>query len=86
MCGGKALDEQFDEVFAAEHVVARAGAHFHDASVHVEQGNVEGAAAEVEDEEFLVVAALMQAVSHRGGGRFIEQALHVHSLDRKSVV
>ena len=75
--GGKALDEQFGEIFAAEHVVARAGAHFHDASVHVEQGDVEGAAAEVKHEEFLVVAALVQAVGHCRRGRFVEQTLHV---------
>ena len=75
----KAPDEQFGEVFAAEHVVARTRPHFHDAAEHIKQGDVEGAAAEVKDEEFAVAIALVQAVGHRRSGGFVEQAAHVQS-------
>ncbi|EHM53680.1 hypothetical protein HMPREF9080_01650 [Cardiobacterium valvarum F0432] len=79
MCTAKAPDEQFGEVFAAEHVVARTRPHFHDAAEHIKQGDVEGAAAEVKDEEFACVFALVQAVGHCGGGRFVQEAAHVQS-------
>ena len=79
MCAAKAPDEQFGKVFAAEHVIARTRPHFHDAAEHIEQGDVEGATAEVKDEEFAVAIALVQAVGHCRSGGFVEQAAHVQS-------
>ena len=79
MCAAKAPDEQFGEIFAAEHVVARTRPHFHDAAEHIKQGDVEGAAPEVKDEEFAVAIALVQAVGHRRSGGFVEKAAHVQS-------
>ena len=79
MCTAKAPDEQLGEVFAAKHVVTRTRPHFHDAAEHIKQGDVEGATAEVKDEEFAIAIALVQAVGHRSSGGFVEQAAHVQS-------
>lgn len=81
--GGVALavDEVFEqqgvEVFAAEEVVAGAGAHFHDPVEQLDDRHVEGAAAEVEDQERGFLVALVQAVGEGRGSRFVDQFVDV---------
>ena len=48
---------------------------------HFEQGHVERAAAEVEDEDELVLLALVEAVRQGGGGGLVDDAQHVEARD-----
>ncbi|MOA35607.1 NAD-specific glutamate dehydrogenase [compost metagenome] len=69
------LQQRGSEVFAAEKVVAGGGVHFDQWQRVFQYRDVEGAAAQIEDQrafEFL----FMQPVSHRGGGRLVDQACH----------
>ena len=47
----------------------------------LEQGDVEGAAAQVEDEDELVLLALVQAVGQGRGGGLVDDAVHGQSGD-----
>ena len=69
------LQQRGREVFAAEKVVAGGGVHFDQRQSVFQHRDVEGAAAQIEDQrafEFLLV----QPVSHGSGGRFVDQACH----------
>ena len=73
-------------VVAAEAVVAGGGAHLDGGEVvlvlgDLEQGHVEGAAAQVEDQDELVLLALLQAVGQRGRGGLVDDALDVQARD-----
>jgi hypothetical protein len=72
-----ALEEQVDqaihEVLAAQEVVACRGAHFHHALVELEDGDVEGAAAQGEYQEARLSAHPVHAVGQRRGSGFVEQ-------------
>jgi hypothetical protein len=67
--GLEAVDEPVDDllvpVVAAEVVVTAGGLDLDDALADLEEGHVEGAAAEVEDEDRLVLLALVEAVGER---------------------
>jgi hypothetical protein len=62
-------------------VVARGGADLDDAVADLEQRDVERAAAEVEDQDGLFLAALVEAVGQRGRGGLVDDAQHVEAGD-----
>ena len=71
-------NESIVEVFAAEMRVAGGGLNFEDAAVDVEDGDVEGAAAQVEDEDVLVaVGFLVESVGDGGGRGFVDDSRDV---------
>ena len=57
-----------------------------DAVGEVEQGDVEGAATEVEDEDLLVDVLLVEAVGESGGSRLVDDALDVEAGDLAGVL
>jgi hypothetical protein len=67
------LHEGAIEVVAAEEGVAVGGQHLEDAVGDAQDRAVEGAAAEVVDGDG-AVAALVQAIGERGGGRLVDDA------------
>ena len=79
------LDDALVPVVAAEAVVTGGRAHLDGGEVvvlaHLEQGDVEGSATEVEDEDELVFLALVEAVGERGRGRLVDDAQHVEARD-----
>ena len=74
------LDDAGVPVVATEVVVTGGGLDLDDALADLEQGHVERAATEVEDEDRLVVA-LVEAVGQRGRGRLVDDAAHVEARD-----
>ncbi len=60
-------------------VVTVGGLHLDDAVADLQEGHVEGAATEVEDEDRLVV--LVEPVRQRGGGRLVDDAQDVQARD-----
>ena len=73
-------------VVAAEVVVAVGGENLHDAVGEGEQGHVEGAAAEVEDQDLLVDALLVEAVGKGRGRGLVDDALDVEAGDLAGVL
>ena len=68
------------EVLAAEKGVAVGRLHLEDALTDLEDGDVEGPAAEVEDRDLLVLL-LLETVRQRGCGGLVDDAQHVQSGD-----
>jgi hypothetical protein len=68
-------------VVATELGVARGGLDLEDAVADLEHRDVEGAAAEVEDQDGLVGVLLVQAVGQGGGGRLVDDAQHLEPGD-----
>src|SRR5208337_2427201 len=77
-------DEQIVNVVAAKVGVAVGGDHFEDPLVQLENGNVEGAAAEIVHSNGSVLL-LVQTVGERGGGRLVHQAQDFQSRDAAGV-
>ena len=79
------LDEPVDDplvpVVAAEVGVAGGRLHLEDALADLEDRDVEGAAAEVEDEDRLVGAFLVEAVGEGGCRRLVDDAQHLEAGD-----
>ena len=73
------------EVVAAERRVAAGGLHLEDAVHQLEDGDVEGAAAEVIDREG-ALAALVEAVGERRRGGLVEQAQHLEAREPARVL
>ena len=73
------------EVIAAQPVVARRGQHFDHFVVDVQNGHVEGAAAQIVHHDALG-AALVHAVGQGRGGRLVDDAQHVQSGDAARVL
>ena len=89
------LDEPVDNplvpVVAAELVVAGGGAHLDGGEsvvvlAHLEEGDVEGSAAEIEDEDQLVLLALFKTVGEGRGGGLVDDALNVEPGDLARVL
>ena len=79
------VDEPADDplvpVVATEVVVAVGGLDLDDALADLQQGHVERAAAEVEDEDGLLLLALVEAVGERGRGGLVDDAQDVEARD-----
>ena len=60
--------------------------YLEDAIVNREEGDVKGAAAEVEDEDGLLARLLVEAVRDRRSGRLVDDAQHVQPADAASVL
>ena len=83
--GHHPVDDGLVEVVAAEVRVAVGGLDLEDAVAEVEDGDVEGAAAEVEHEDGLVVL-LVEPVGERGGRRLVDDALDLEAGDLAGVL
>ena len=75
--GDDPLDDALVEVVTAQMRVAVGGFHLDDAFAHLENGDIEGAAAEIVDGDRLVLL-LVEAVRQSGGGRLVDDA---HDLE-----
>ena len=82
---GEVVDDALVEVLAAEEGVAVGRFDLEDAVADLEDRNVEGAAAQVEDRDLLVLL-LVQAVGQRGRGRLVDDAQHVEPGDAAGVL
>ena len=78
------LDDLVVEVVPAEMVVAVAGDHLHHAFLDPHDGDVEGAAAEVVDEDALALV-LPRLVDQRRSGGLVDDACHLQSGDLASL-
>ena len=85
---GQPVDDALVEVLAAQEGVAVGGLDLEDALVELEDGDVEGAAAEVVDRDLLALAGLLlvDAVGQRGRGRLVDDAQHVEAGDAAGVL
>jgi hypothetical protein len=82
----KVVHDAVVKVFAAEVGVARRGDDFKDAVVDREHGDVESAAAQVENEDVVFPAFLVEAVRDGGGGGLVDDAHDVEPRDRARVL
>ena len=80
------VDDRLVEVVAAQVVVTRGGLDLEDAVADLEHRHVERAASEVEDEDRLVRALLVEAVGQRRGGGLVDDALDVEAGDLAGVL
>ena len=83
---GKPVDDALVPVVAAEVVVAVGGENLDDAVGEVEQRHVEGATAEVEDEDLLVDVLLVETVGESGCRGLVDDALDVEAGDLAGVL
>ena len=85
MAGAELVHEPVDDplvpVVATEVVVTAGGLDLDDALADLEQGHVERATAEVEDQDRLLLLALVQSVGEGSGGRLVDDAEHVEPRD-----
>ncbi len=73
------------KVVAAEAVVAGSGQHFNDAVADLEDGHIEGAAAQVVDHD-LLVGLFIHAVGQGSRGRLVDDALDIEAGDLAGVL
>ena len=83
---GHPVDDRLVEVVAAEVVVAGGRLDLEDAVAELEHRHVERAAAEVEDEDRLVGAFLVEPVRECGRGRLVDDAEDVEAGDLAGVL
>ena len=74
----QALQQKVVKIIAAELIIAVAGEHFGDVAFHDDDGDVEGAAAEVVDHG-RVARGIPEAISQAGGGGLIKNAHHLQA-------
>ena len=84
--GDQPLDDRFVPVVAAEVVVAGGRLDLEDAVADFQHRDVEGAAAEVEDEDRLVGLLFVEPVGQRGRGRLVDDPLHLEPGDLAGVL
>ena len=82
---GQIVDQPHVEVFAAQERVAVGGLHLEHAVADFENGNIEGAAAEVVDRDGAGLL-LVEAVGERGRGRLVDDAQHFEAGDLAGVL
>jgi len=82
---GQPVDDAHVKVFAAEEGVAVGRFNLKNAVANLEDGHVEGAAAEVEDRDFFL-AFLIQAISQGGCGRLVDDPQYIESGDLAPVL
>ena len=80
-CDDQPVDDALVPVVATEVVVAGGRLDLHDAVADLQQGHVERAAAEVEDEDPLLLVGLVQAVGQGGRGGLVDDARDVEARD-----
>ena len=78
--GGHPVHDTLVEVIAAQAVVAGGGQHLDDAVIDVQDGYVEGAAAQVVDHDLLGLL-LVHAVGQGRGGGLVDDPLHIQAGD-----
>jgi hypothetical protein len=84
---GKVVDEAVVDVFAAKVGVAAGGLDLEDALLHGEEGDIEGAAAKVDDEDLLLVLdGLVQAVGNSSRGGLVDDTEDLEAGDGASVL
>ena len=81
---GQPIDQPLVEIVAAQMCVAGRRADLEDAIAHVEDRDVERAAAEIEDQDGLVFL-LVEPVGERGGRRLVDDPQHVQPGDLAGV-
>ena len=79
------LHDALVEVVAAQAVVAGGGQDLDDAVVDLQDGDIEGAAAQVVDHDLLALL-LVHAVGQGRGGGLVDDALHVQAGDLAGVL
>ncbi len=77
----KPVDDALVPVVATEVVVAGGRADLDDAVADLEEGDVEGAATEVEDQDGLLLLALVEAVGEGSRGGLVDDAQDVETGD-----
>ena len=82
---GEVLDDAHVEVFTAEEGVAVGRLHLEDAVADLQDRDVEGAAAQVVDDDLLAVV-LVQAVGERRSGRLVDDAQDFQAGDLAGVL
>ena len=82
---GQIVDQPHVEVFAAQERVAVGGLHLEHAVADLQDGNVEGAAAEVIDRDHAGLL-LVEAVGERRRGRLVDDAQHFEAGDLAGVL
>ena len=82
---GQIVDEPHVEIFAAQERVAVRGLHLEYAVADLQNRNIKGAAAEVIDRDRAGLL-LVEPVSERGRGRFIDDAEHFEAGDLAGVL
>ena len=83
---GHPVDDALIPIVAAQVVIARGGQNLKHAVGEVEDGDVEGAAAQVEDQDALVSALLVQAIGKSSSGRLVDDTLDVEAGDLTGVL
>ncbi len=84
--GDQPLDDRLVPVVAAEVVVAGGRLDLEDAVADFQHRDVEGAAAEVEDEDRVVGGLLVEPVGERGRGRLVDDPLDLEPGDLAGVL
>ena len=83
--GGHPVHNTLVKVVAAQTVVAGGGQHLDDAIIDVQDGHIEGAAAQVIDHDLLGVL-LVHAIGQGRGGGLVDDTLHVQTGDPAGVL
>ena len=83
--GNQPVDNSLVEVVAAQVVVTSSCQNFLNAFTHLDDGYIEGTAAEVIYHDFLV-AFLVSAISQSSCGRFVDDTLYIQACNMASVL
>ena len=81
------VDDDVVEVLTTEMGVAVGGLDLEDAVLNGEEGHIEGATTEIEDEHVLLTLTLfVEAVSDSGGGGLVDDTLHVEASNGTGIL